>query len=72
MTGYASRVTRKHLGLCRCGKQMFATRQLARKQRDDTGRRMRAYQCGPYWHATSQSAKRAESWRTYGRATMTP
>ena len=66
MTGAAARVTKQDVGTCGCGKRMYPTRKLARRQRDADGQRMRAYQCGSYWHATSQSAARAGSYRDYG------
>ena len=65
MTTYAARVVTQHLGVCHCGKQRFTTRAAARKQRAADGRRMRAYKCGSYWHATSQSASRAANYRAY-------
>ena len=51
-----------------CGKRGYASRDQAEKAARllHPGERMRAYQCGPLWHLTSQDAATAAWYREQG------
>jgi hypothetical protein len=59
------------IGICPdCGKRRYRSKRAAREFARVTfpGARMRTYECGDFWHVTSQDAEEAEFWRdrTYG------
>jgi hypothetical protein len=52
---------------CPCGKRAYTSRAVARRAARIVypGRKMRAYECraAPWWHLTSQDARRVAWWR---------
>ena len=55
---------------CTCGKVRYESRRLARLSareiRGRGGAKMRAYECGGFWHLTSQSTARTTWFRKAG------
>jgi hypothetical protein len=57
-------------GVCpACGKHMYASKKGAKMdaRRLFPGSLMRVYQCGAYWHFTSQTTQQITKWRAYRR-----
>lgn len=56
------------VGACpACGKKCYPSKRVAKSmaRRLYPGTSVRAYQCGDYWHLTSQSGKSTAAWRDY-------
>jgi hypothetical protein len=64
--GARPRAEQKSAAKClACGKDCYTTKKLAKQsaRRLFPGVTMREYQCGSYWHITSQDAQRAAEMR---------
>jgi hypothetical protein len=65
-TSHRNRQVKEFIPACpACGKWAYPTRRHARQAaaRKFPGELIRAYQCGPWWHITSQLTKVVTYWR---------